>query len=98
MNLFVIVRAVAGGQLTAQVPGIPELQATEATKEEAVQKVRIRIGEWLASGQLVPIELPEENPLLKWAGHIDPNDPDEQVYLEELERFRREDRARTLRE
>jgi hypothetical protein len=98
MKLFVIVRAAPSGQFTAQVPGISELEATATTKEEAIHAVRNLLSEWLASGQLVAIEVPGENPWLKWAGHIDPNDHGEQEYLEELERFRREDRERTLRE
>ena len=38
------------------------------------------------------------NPLLNYRGHLDPNDPLEQEFLEELARLRREDLERTLRE
>ena len=38
------------------------------------------------------------NPLLHFHGHLDPNDPLEQEFLEELARRRREDPDHTLRE
>jgi len=95
---WLIVRPEPAGQFTAQLLGLPELSATAASRDEAIEQVRARIGEWLAAGQLVPIETPGEHPLLKWFGHIDPNDPAEKIYLEELARFRQEDLERTLRE
>ncbi len=97
MKLFVIVRAAPSGQFTAQVPGISELEATATTKEEAIQAVRKLLSEWLASGQLVPVELPVENPWLKFAGWAK-DDPDYEMYLEELARAKKEDLERTLRE
>lgn len=98
LHQWVIVRPEPPGQFTAQLLGLPELYATASNREEAVEQVRARIGEWLASGQLVSIEVSMGNPLLRWFGHIDPNDPGEQIYLEELARFRREDLERTLQE
>jgi hypothetical protein len=56
------------------------------------------LGDWLASGQLISVELSPENPWLKLPGRTDPNDPCEQIYLEELARSRQEDLARTLRD
>jgi hypothetical protein len=38
------------------------------------------------------------NPLLLFPGHLDPNDPVEQEFVEELARQRREDLEKTLRE
>ncbi len=98
MSQLIIVQPQSNGQVTIQVAGVPELQASAPTKEEAVQKLRALLEQWLASGQLMEIDLPGDNPLLKWAGHIDPNDPGEQIYLEELARLKREDLERTLRE
>jgi hypothetical protein len=95
---WILVRPEPPGRFTAQALGLPELCATAATRDEAIQQVRTRLGEWLASGQLVAVEVPGETPLLKWFGHTDPNDPNEQAYLEELARLRREDLERTLRE
>jgi predicted RNase H-like HicB family nuclease len=98
MHQLVKVRPEPPGQYTAHVVGLPEIQATAATREEAIQQVRHVLSEWLASGQLVSVEIPQENPLLKWFGHADPNDPLEKEYLEDLARFRQEDLERTLRE
>jgi hypothetical protein len=38
------------------------------------------------------------NPLLNFHGHLDPNDPAEKEFREELARIKREDLERTLRE
>ena len=38
------------------------------------------------------------NPLMKWAGQHDPNDPDEQAFLEILAEQRKQDLEQTLRE
>lgn len=95
---WIVVCPEPAGQFTAQLLGLPELSATAASREEAIEQVRARILEWIALGQLVPVEMPKEHPLLRWFGHIDPNDPDEQAYLEELARLKAEDLERTLRE
>jgi uracil-DNA glycosylase len=79
--------------------GLPELSATSANREEAIQQVRARILEWIALGQLVPVEImPRDHPVLRFRGWVDPNDPDEQAYLQELARMKAEDLERTLRE
>lgn len=98
LHHWIVVRAEAGGQFTAQLLGLPELTATAASREEAIELVRTRIGEWIAMGHLVPVEMPKENPLLRFHGWIDPNDPSEQVFLKELARLKAEDLERTLRE
>ena len=96
---WIIVRPEPAGQFTAQLLGLPELSATAAKREEAIEQVRVRILEWIALGQLVPVEImPKEHPVLRFHGWIDPNDPDEQAYLEELARLKAEDLERTLRE
>ncbi|HTU21057.1 MAG TPA: hypothetical protein VMG10_23595 [Gemmataceae bacterium] len=96
---WVAVRPEAAGQFTAQVVGIAELRATAASREEAIEQVRVCILEWIATGQLVPVEvLPKEHPVLRFYGWKDPNDPEEQVYLQELARLKAEDLERTLRE
>jgi len=43
-------------------------------------------------------EVPSSNPLLHFAGHLDPNDPVEQEFVQELARRHREDLDLTLRE
>jgi hypothetical protein len=92
-NQLVRIRQQSPGICTAEVIGLPEVQATAGSSEEAVREVKDRLQEWLLSGQLVPIELhPADSPPL------DPNDPLEQEFLKELERYRREDLERTLQE
>jgi hypothetical protein len=89
MQHLILVRSEPPGQFTAQAVGIPEARVTAATKEQAIQQVRGLLAEWLSGGQLVPVEVPEENPLLKWAGHAK-DDPDFDLYLEEIRRYRQE--------
>jgi predicted RNase H-like HicB family nuclease len=97
MNQFIIVRNGVDGRFSAHVPGVPELEATGSTREEAVEQVRHRLHEWVSSGQLVPIDLPEDNPWIKYAGWAK-DDPDYDVYLEELAKAKKEDLERTLKE
>jgi predicted RNase H-like HicB family nuclease len=94
---FLVVRPEPPGQHTVAVVGLPEIQATAPTREEAIERVRAALRGWLASGQLVPIELPHDNPWIKYAGWAK-DDPDYSVYLEELARARQEDLERTLQE
>jgi hypothetical protein len=97
----VFVRQSAPGQYTAVVWGIPEVRATAASEEEAVEQVKRQLTEWMATAKCVRVDVPRPgyvHPALEFAGHADPNDPVEQMYQEELERFRREDLERTLRE
>src|SRR5438045_2230283 len=90
---LVRIRQLSPGVYSAEVVGLPELQATAGSAEEAVRAVKDRLQEWLSSGELVVIDLrPAESPPL------DPNDPLEQEFLKDLERFRREDLERTLKE
>lgn len=98
LNPWIVVRAEPAGQFTAQLVGLPELSATAASREEAIEQVRARILEWIALGHLVPVDIPKEHPLVRFKGWIDPNDPGEKVYLEELARLKAEDLERTLRE
>jgi hypothetical protein len=93
---WVVIQPEPPGQFTVQVVGVLELRATAATREEALQQVRLLLREWLASGRLVPIETAPENPLLRFQGHLDPADPLEQQFMEELARLRREDFEHTL--
>ncbi len=94
----VVVRAEPPGQFTAEAVGLPEIRATCADRAEAVHRVRLVLCQWFASGQLVLADLVRDNPFLTGFTPIDPNDPGEKIYLEELERFRQEDLERTLRE
>jgi hypothetical protein len=98
VSQWIIGRSEPSGQFTAEVVGVPELRVTAATRAEAIEQIRAMLGEWLASGQLMSIEVPCPNPLLHFAGHLDPNDPLEREFVEELARRRKEDLEQTLRE
>jgi hypothetical protein len=93
---WLVVRPEPAGQYTARALGIPELSATAPTREEAIEQVRARIGEWLKAGQLELVAVPQSirDSFSAW---IDPADPGEKVYLEELARQRAEDLETTLR-
>jgi hypothetical protein len=95
---WVVGQTESSGQFTAQVVGLPELRATAPTRAEALEQIRAMLTEWLATGHLMSIEVPRPNPLLHFAGHLDPHDPLEQEFVEELARRRREDLDQTLRE
>lgn len=95
---WIVVRPEPAGHFTAQLLGLPELSATAANREEAIEQVRARILESIALGQLVPVEIPKEHPLVRFKGWADPNDPEEKLFLEELARMKAEDLERTLRE
>src|SRR5262249_31263915 len=90
---LVRIRHPLPGTYIAEVVGLPEVQATAGSSEEAVREVRDRLERELSSGQLVPVELRSTPPVPR-----DPNDPLEQEFLQDLERFRREDLERTLNE
>jgi hypothetical protein len=95
---WVIVEPEPRGQFTAQAVGIPELRATAGSREEALEQIRTLISEWLASGRMVSIQVPEGNPLLRFQGHFDPSDPLEQEFVAESDRLHREDLEQTLQE
>jgi len=86
---LVLVRSEPPGQVTAQIVGLPELQATAATRDEALEGVRQLIDQWLASGRLVPLQRPAENP---WRGHAGwaKDDPEYGEFLEQINRQRLE--------
>ncbi|MHB1421984.1 MAG: type II toxin-antitoxin system HicB family antitoxin [Gemmataceae bacterium] len=65
---WIVVRPEPDARFTAQLLGLPEMSATADNREEAIEQVRARIGEWIAAGQLVPVEVPASKPLLKWFG------------------------------
>jgi hypothetical protein len=98
MHYPVVVRQDSSGQFTAEAVGLPEIRAACADRAEAIHRVRLQLCQWLASGQLVQVDIGSANPYLSGFQAIDPNDPMEKIYLEELERYRREDLERTLRE
>jgi predicted RNase H-like HicB family nuclease len=95
--LSVFVRQDLSGRCTAQVIGLPEIQATAATREEALSQVRDAAAAWLSSGELIALPIPPQPSLRKPTGWAD-DDALEMEFLDELARLRREDLERTLRE
>jgi hypothetical protein len=95
---LVVVRPEPPGQYTAQLVGLPELQATAATRDEALQQVRHLLKQWQEQGRLVPVDVPLPAARCQVANVHDPKDLLEREFLEDLERFRREDLERTLQE
>jgi hypothetical protein len=89
---LVVIRPEPAGGFTAQVVGLPELSATAPTREEAVRQVQARLIEMLTDGRLVSVSTAAGGPVGGWTPR-DPNDPLEREFLEDLERFRREDDA-----
>jgi hypothetical protein len=77
------------GRFTARLVGEPDLSATSATPEEAVEQLRTRLQEEVNWGRLFAIELPQQNPVLQYAGHAK-DDPEFEEYLEEIRKFREE--------
>lgn len=100
MQFLFVVRPEPPGQYTARVMGFSEIRGVAPTEQEAVERARSALTEWLKTAQWVPVEVPAPQ---SWAGGngpggVDPNDPLEHEYLRDLERFRQEDRERTFRE
>jgi hypothetical protein len=77
------------GRFTARLLGEPDLSATSATAEEAVEQLRARLQEEVNWGRLLAIELPRQNPALEFFGHAK-DDPEFEEYLEEIRKYRRE--------
>jgi hypothetical protein len=74
------------GAYTAEVVGLPDVQATAGSADAAVREVRKQLEQLLASGQLRRVELGAAAP-----PPVDPNDPLEQEFLADLEHFRQKD-------
>ena len=77
------------GRFTAGVLGAPDLQATAATAEEAVEQLRARLQAEVNGGRLLAIELPQQNPVMQFAGHAK-DDPEFEEYLAEIRKYREE--------
>jgi hypothetical protein len=88
-SYLVEIRPESAGRFTAQLLCAVDLRATAATRDEAVEQLRTLIRERLDSGSLVWVEVPQENPLMRWFGHAK-DDPTFPEYLEEIRRFREE--------
>jgi hypothetical protein len=77
------------GRFTARLLGEPDLSATAATADEAVERLRTRLQEQVNMGSLVAIELPRRKPVMERFGSAR-DDPTFEDYLEEIRKFREE--------
>ena len=85
----VVVRPEPPGQYTAEALGLPELRATCPSREEAINRVRLQLCHWFASGQLVSVEIERVHPVLPNRVWLE-NDPDRDAFVEEIRRYREE--------
>jgi hypothetical protein len=77
------------GQVSAQLLGAPDLSATAATFEEALERLRAQLQEQVNLASLVAIEIPRRHPLMERAGYLK-DDPDFEEYVGEIRKFREE--------
>jgi hypothetical protein len=93
MQQLVVVRPEPSGQFLAQLVGLPELQACAGTREEAIDQVRQLLSQWLDSGQLAVIDVPQDHLLKQWQEWAQA-DPEYNLYVEEIRRIRQEEDER----
>jgi hypothetical protein len=86
---LVQIRAEPNGHFTAHLVGQSDFAATAPTRERAVDELRAMIEQQLQEGSLMWIDVPLENPVMRWFGHAK-DDPDFEGYLEEIRKFREE--------
>jgi hypothetical protein len=86
-----LVRIVAdpGGQFTARLVGQCELSATAPTRGEALEQLRVILRQQFEEGSLQWVEIWRENPIMSRFGYAR-DDPDFDVYLDEIRKFREE--------
>ena len=82
-------RAEPTGLFTAHLVGQSEFAATAPTREQAVEYLRAMLQQQLHEGSLMWMDVPRENPVMRWFGHAK-DDPDFEGYLEEIRKFREE--------
>jgi hypothetical protein len=92
-SCLVRVREEPDGQFTAEIMGVPDIQATAATRDAAIEQVRTLLQHQVNLGSIAVIEVPRQDPMLKLAG-IWKDDPDFADFLEEIRKNREEDDRR----
>ncbi len=86
---LVRIREEPDGQFAAQLLGAPDIQATAATREAAIEQVHRLLQYEVNIGSIVAIETLRRNPLMERAGSLK-DDPDFEEYLEEIRKYREE--------
>jgi hypothetical protein len=93
MQIPVLIEPVAENGYRARAAEPFAFSAEGATRDEALQKLRELIADKLRSGaEIVPLDLPgNDNPWLKMAGMLDPEDPLVKEWNQIMEENRRKD-------
>ncbi len=86
---LVRVREEPDGRFTAGLLGAPDIQATAATREAAIEQVGALLEDEVNGGSIVAIETPRRNPIMERAGWAK-DDPSFDLYLEEIRKYREE--------
>lgn len=86
-HIMIRVRPEPAGKFTAQVVGLPDVQVTAHSREEAIKRLRLELCNLAISGELVSIDVPAANPLLRFVGSA-LDDPDYEEHLEDVRRER----------
>jgi len=87
MHCTVIVRPEGGNRFVACPLGLPQLQTTAASEQEAVEQVKQKLDQWMNGARIVEVDLPTGNPWLDFAGSS-ADDPDWEEYQAEIKRYR----------
>jgi hypothetical protein len=115
MQYQILIEHLNQNGFVASVIGIPDCTATGSTEDEAIASVRQSLSAKLSQAKIVSIEIespvarPEQNPLLKNAGHLNKednrseenpfnvaalkDDPTFDDFMEKLQQIRREGNA-----
>ncbi len=88
---WVVGRQEPTGEFTSEVVGLPSIRATAATREDSLERIRALLGKSHAAGELIAIDVPLGLGALTFSQFLDPNDPLEREFVEELRRQRRVD-------
>jgi hypothetical protein len=89
MQCTVVVRAESENRFVARPFGLPEIEASASSEEEAIEQVKQKLDKWLRGAKVVEVTIPTGNPLLDFFGRS-ADDPHWEEYQAELERIRRE--------
>lgn len=84
---YISVRPGENDQFVAQALGFPDLKAEGPTEQDAIDKVRRSLMEFLATTKIVKVTTKADNPWLKAFGHA-AADPDFEEYLEDIRKAR----------
>jgi len=90
MQIPVLVEKVEGNGYRARAGEPFGFTVEGVNRQDALDKLRAMIDNKLkAGGELIEFDVPPEHPFARWAGTLDPNDPDVQEWLRIMEENRR---------